>query len=215
MVKKLPQDFGFDDHEDEVLYTRATLAADPNAADLLFMTYLWLGSVDTARALGREGRKATLEASALRSIANVHLDGECRSVGRDLSHSVENDRSGVRWTRIFPTTVDAFLSQPLGEQAVACQAWLTTNEPVIAARREALSRWSTAAQTAIATTQASAQIRGTAMLARESLAEEMTRARDGLARALSVRAEERDLPRDYAERFFLKDRRRSKPKNDE
>ena len=62
MVKKLPQDFGFDDHEDEVLYTRATLAADPNAADLLFMTYLWLGSVDTARALGREGRKATLEA---------------------------------------------------------------------------------------------------------------------------------------------------------
>lgn len=215
MVRKLPDDLGFDDHEDEILFTRAMLAADPNASGLLATTDSWLGRVDAARLLDRAGREATMGASALRLVANAYLDGECRAVGRDLAHDLNNDRSGVRWTRIFPTTVDAFISQPLGEQATACQAWITTDEPVIAARSEALTRWSTAAQTAIATTKASAQVRGTAMLARESLAEDLTRARDGLARALAERAEARALPRDYVERFFLKDRRRSKPRTDE
>ena len=211
MLRKLPDDFGFDEHEDQALFTRAMVAADPYAADLLPLTDTWLGKIDAARMLDRAGREATMGASALRVVANAYLDGECRAAGRDLAHDLNNDRSGVRWTRIFPTTVDAFISQPLAEQATACQAWLTTDEPVIAARREALSRWSTAAQTAIATTKASAQVRGTALLARESLAEEMTRARDGLARALAARAEEHGLPRDYVERFFLKDRRKSKP----
>ena len=211
MVRKLPDDFGFDDHEDEILFTRAMLAADPHTSDLLVTTHPWLGRVDAARLLDRAGREATMGASALRLVANAYLDGECRAVGRDLAHDLNNDRSGVRWTRIFPATVDAFISQPLGEQASACQAWLTTAEPVLAAHSEALTRWSAAAQTALATTKASTQVRATAMLARESLAEDLTRARDGLARALSARAEEHGLPRDYVERFFLKDRRKSKP----
>lgn len=215
MVRQLGDDFSFDDLEDEILYTRAAVAADPHASDLLVLTDDMLPKVDAARALGRAGRAATMQASAERAIANVNLDFECRDVGRDIAHDLKNDRSGVRWTRIFPSTVEAFVSQPLGAQAVACQGWLTTDEPVIAARREALTRWSTAAQTAIANTQASVQVRATALLARETLAEDLTRTRDGLARALSARAEERGLPRDYAERFFLKDRRRAKPKNDE
>jgi len=215
MVRQLTDDFSFDDLEDEILFSRAALAADPHASEFLPLTDTMLPKVDAARALGREGRAATMQASAERMIANVNLDVECREVGRDLAHTLKNDRSGVRWTRIFPTTVDAFVSVPLAEQSVACQAWLTTSEPVIAARSEALTRWSTSAQTAVANTKASAQVRGTAMLARETLAEDLTRIRDGLARALSACAEERGLPRDYAERFFLKDRRRSKPKNDE
>ena len=215
MVRQLSDDFSFDDLEDEILFTRAMLAADPNASDFRTTTDGWLPKVDAARALDREGRTSTMEASALRVVANAYLDGECRGTGRDLAHGLDNVRTSVRWTRIFPTTVNDFVSQPLADQASACVAWLTTDEPVLAPRREALTRWSTAAQTAIATTQASAQVRGTAMLARETLAEEMTRARDGLARALSARAEERGLPRDYESRFFLQDRRRSKRKSDE
>ena len=46
-------------------------------------------------------------------------------------------------------------------------------------------------------------MRGTAIVAREALAENLTRARDGLHAALVVRAQERNLPRDFADGFFI------------
>ena len=210
MARKITVDFTFDDDENEVLYTRASVMADPDAADLLPTTDGWLGLIDAARAKDRAARTATQEAAAARAIANRRLDGACRAFGRELAAALQNDRSGARWTRFFRTTVDAFVSQPLGEQAAACLAWLSIEDAVLARHREALERWARAAQAALTRTSESAQVRGAALVAREQLAEDLTRGRDGLEALLTQRGLERDLGRDFAAGFFIQARKKAK-----
>ena len=214
MARKVTPDFTFDEMENEVRYSRAALLADPDASDLVPSSDSWLGMVSTAREKDSAARTAATEASAHRYVANTRLDGHCRSFGRDLAHGLSNDRSTARWHRFFTGTVDDFISQPLEDQANACIAWLPLEEPVLAPHLAPLERWARAAKAAVDMTQASAQVRGTAMVAREQAAENLTRARDGLAIALSARAAERGLPRDYADGFFIQERKKKGPKKD-
>lgn len=215
MARKLTPDFTFDELENEIRYTRASLMADPDTVDLVPSTESWLGGVAEARSKDALARTAATEASAHRYVANARLDDSCRAFGRDLAHALHNDRTSARWHRFFRGTVDDFISQPLEDQANACLAWLTLDEPALAPHLASIERWARAALAAFATTQASAQVRGTAMVAREQAAETLTRARDGLANALSARAAERGLPRDYADGFFIRERKKKTSKKDE
>ena len=209
MAKKIEPDMPFDEMENQCLFTRAALRADRIVVDLLPTTDLWLGWVAAVRAMELAARTAMQEATASRVIANLRLDDTCRSVGRALSAELKNDRSGARWNRFFHGTVNDFVSQPLIDQADACIGWLETDEPVLAPFREELTHWAHAAKAAITLTNASSQVRGNAMVARENLAENLTRARDGLHAALVVRAQERNLLRDYADGFFSISARKS------
>lgn len=193
------------------MYRISFSISSKDASDLLPSTDSWLGGVDTARDKDKAARTAAMEASAHRSVANTRLDRHCRSFGRDLAHALENDRSSARWHRFFPGTVDEFISQPLETQANACIAWLPLEEPVLAPHVASIERWARAAKAAVDLTVASAQVRGAAMVAREQAAENLTRARDGLAIALSARAAERGLPRDYADDFFIQERKKKEP----
>jgi hypothetical protein len=212
MARKITPDFTFDEMENEIRYTRASLLADPDASDLAPSTDGWLGGVTHARDKDGLARTAVTEASAHRYVANTRLDRHCRNFGRDLAHTLENDRSSARWHRFFPGTVDDFISQPLEDQANACIAWLPLEEPALAPHLASIERWARAAKAAVELTGASAQVRGTAMVVREQAAENLTRARDGLAIALSARAAERNLPRDYADGFFMQERKKKGPK---
>jgi len=77
MPRKLPPTITFDDAEDEVLFTRAALMADPDASDLVPMTDSWLPLIDTARAKDRTARAARVTADAARIVANDRFDTAC------------------------------------------------------------------------------------------------------------------------------------------
>jgi hypothetical protein len=201
--------------ENECIFTRAAKRADRNASDMLAMSSTWLGSIEAVRVLERDARTAFQEATAARMIANARLDDACRSFGRSLATDLKNDRTSARWKRFFRGTVDEFVTQPLVDQADACIAWLEIDDPALTPFREELTHWAHAAKAAITATGSSGQVRGTAIVAREALAENLTRARDGLHAALVVRAQERNLPRDFADGFFIVSSRKTGkgPKN--
>ena len=215
MVRMINADFTFDDMENEVRFTRACLAADPDAAPLRPTTDRWLAMVKVAREADETARTSVQEASAFRQVANTRLDSACRDFGRDLAHALSNDRSGARWRRFFPGTVDDFISQPLADQASACIAWLPLDEPVLAPHLPSIERWARAAKTALEQTDASGTARGTAMIAKERTADDLTRARDGLERALSELADAHNLGRDYAAGFFIQSKKRKKGPKEE
>lgn len=75
----------FDDVEDEITFTRGTIKADPDAADLLYLTDDRLALVDAARAKDRQARIAETDATAARVVSNFHLDRSCIRFGDDLS----------------------------------------------------------------------------------------------------------------------------------
>lgn len=215
MVKQINPDMTFDEMENECIFSRAAMRADRNASDMIPTTASWMDWIETVRDLERNARTEFQQATASRMIANARLDGTCRAFGRSLAAELQNDRTSARWRRFFRGTVDDFVTQPLDEQANACIAWLEIDDPALAPFREELTHWAHAAKAAITATGSSGQVRGTAIVAREALAENLTRARDGLHAALVVRAQERNLPRDFADGFFIVSSRKTGkgPKN--
>jgi hypothetical protein len=210
MPRRITTDFSFDECEDEVLFTRAALKADPDATDLLPSIDGWLSLIDTARTKDREARAAIGEASALRAVSNGRLDDACRSFGDDLHLAVKKDHQAARYRRFFPRTVGTFVKQRLASQVAAVRAWLgTAGDDVLDKHHAELERWAAAVQAALDATVAGAQTRGLSLVARESLAEDLTRERDGLEAGLVARAHERGLARDWPARFFRTESRRA------
>lgn len=89
-----------------------------------------------------------------------------------------------------------------------------SQDPVLEQHRAELERWSKVAEAALEQTRGSSAVRGEAWVAREELAEGLTRERDGLRDALAARARERDLPRDWPDLFFRVERRGKKAGDD-
>lgn len=202
MARKLTAAMTFDTFEDEVLHTRTALAADPDAQDLVAMTEGWLGKVDAARALDRTARVATAEATALRQVSNGRLDPLCAAFGDALYLAVGKDRGAARWTQFFKLPVNRFVRQAFPTQVTLVRGWLAIDDSLLATHRTGLDTWSAKGQEALARTAATVAPVGAARLAREQLAEDLTRERDGLEDALSSRARERKLPRDWPSLFF-------------
>lgn len=203
-LRKLPLDITFDDSEDEIYFTRAGVQADPDAADLLSLTDDWLGLVDAARAKDRAARIADANATAARVITNHHLDGACTKFGDDLYLAVDKNRESPRWTQFFPVSVSRFVKMRFDKQVQIVKAWLASNtsEQTLMNHKPHLTRWANAASAAVEQTNGVALVRGAARIAREQLAEDLTRERDGLYDALSVRAREKGLGRDWPNQFF-------------
>ncbi len=202
MARKLSVAMTFDTLEDEVLHTRAALAADPDAADLLVITDGWLGKVDASRAADRAARVASTEATALRQVSNGRLDSACTAFGDALYLAVDKDRGAARWTQFFKLPVNRFVRQAFPTQVSLVRGWLAIDDSVLAAHRVGLEQWSTRGQEALARTEATVAPLGVARVTREQLADDLTRERDGLEDALSARARERKLPRDWSALFF-------------
>lgn len=206
MAAKIDHEMTFDDMEDEVVYTRAALRADPDARDLLPLTDGWMPAVESGRASAREARIAVATAAAERRIANVRLDTACTTFGNELKLEVNNNFDSARWKRFFSGIggmVSRFIRIPFAEQVSRVQGWLThTGDALLERHREPLTTWSTAAAASIAATKATAQVRGDAAVEREELADLLTRGRDGLEAALVERANERGLPREWPKSFF-------------
>ncbi|MDI1446574.1 hypothetical protein [Polyangium sp. 6x1] len=202
--RKIPPTLPLDEVETEVFFTRSGLKADPDAQDLLSLTDGWLERVDEVRTKERSAREALADADAARVVANGRLDRACERFGDELYLAVNKNRSAARWTQFFSVSVSRFVRQALPKQVARVGAWLESKDPIVDKHRPALEPWAKAAAAALKRTTAVATVRGEARIGREELAEGLTRERDGLHDALSVRARERGLPRDWADQFFRK-----------
>ena len=202
-LRKLTSETTLDDHEREIIYTRAAVAADPNAADLLSLTDGWDALVDAARLKRRASWVAQVGADAQRRVSNEGLDNACTSFGGELSL---HDKPGTEGFRLFfrNATVSRFIKQPFAAQVGAVEAWLTTSaQPVLERHRALITPWVRAARAALTATDASAVPMGQWQITRATLAEDMTRERDALWSALDERRRERNLPRDWPGLFFM------------
>lgn len=203
MARKLATKMTLDDLESEVMYTISSLKADPNTPDLVSTTNDWIPWIDDVRALEREIRQLEADTDAARMVANRYLDTACITFGDDLYMAVGKDYNALRWTRFFSQSVSGFVRQGLGRQLSTVKAWLTvTDDDVLTSHRADLERWSHAVETALADTDALALKRGELRQRRETLAANLTAARDALERVLGERAAEKGLGRTWPKDFF-------------
>jgi hypothetical protein len=216
IIRAIPPDLPFDDTEDHIHFTRGTIKADPNASHLLPMTDDWLPLIDAVRAKDRQARIANADATAARVVSNFHFDHACTQFGDDLFLAVAKDRESARWTQFFPIAVSRFIKMRFDKQIQKVKAWLAPNvtEPVLDKHRPALTTWSNAAVAAVEQTSSVAMIRAAAQLAREQLAEDLTRERDGLYEALAAIGRAKNLPRDWPKQFFRVDKRNTSDSDD-
>src|SRR5262245_20978551 len=124
---------------------------------------------------------------AARVVANDRLDNACVNFGDDLKSAVKKDLTAPRWLQFFNIAVSKFIRQRLANQVQTVRGWLRSSDPVLDKHRTALDTWSKAADDALVQTRAVATVRGEAWIAREEMAEDLTRERDGLHDALSAR----------------------------
>lgn len=203
MPRAITVDTSMADLKTEVIYTRAGLAADPDAADLVGHTDGWLAGAQALEAQMLENLIERTTMDAERSVANIRLDAGCIHFSDDLLHVVNKDRASVRWRRYFDEMPTRFVRRALAEQVKRVVGWLGTQDSALEPHRAALTLWSGAAQKALDKEEASKQATAKLNLAREAHAKALTRARDALHRLLAERADERELPRDWADAFFL------------
>ena len=200
---KLTRELTLDDYEREIIYSRAALAADPNARDLMHHTDGWDGLVDAARAKRRASWEAEVGADAQRRVSNDGLDVSCSAFGAELGLQ---SKPGTELYRLFfrNMTASRFVKQALSTQVGAVEAWLTTTEhPVLERHRARITPWVQAARAALTATDAAAVPMGQWQITRATLAEDMTRERDALWAALDERRRERNLPRGWPGLFFM------------
>lgn len=210
MPRKIPDDITFDDAEHEVIFTRAALAADPDAEGFLSMTDGWMPIIDEVRTAERKARIAVAEADAQRTVANSRFDQACVRFGDELFIAVGKDKTSPRWTKFFPSAVSRFVRQALPKQVQSVKGWLEAGtDPVLQTHKPELSKWSTAADAALTKTRATAVARGDAWEKREEMADSLTRERDGLHEALAAHARDKGLPRTWPDTFFRVERRGS------
>jgi hypothetical protein len=206
MAAQIDPRMTFDEMESEIVYTPAALAADPDARDLVPTTAGWMALIDEARAASRASREAVTRSDALRRVANGRLDATCTTFGDELLLAVGKDRASARWKRFLQggtTTMSAFIKLPLAEQVRRVKGWFAiTDDTVLDRHRAALTTWSAATDDALTATTDTATVRGAAAVVRERVAEDLTRARDGLEATLVQRATERGLARSWPSLFF-------------
>lgn len=203
MPAKVTPIMPLDDVEAAILFIRAALRADPDARDLVSLTEPWLPMLDGVRKKEREAREKVADVDAARIVANRRLDHYCIGFGDDLFIAVGKDRNSTEWRQFYSVSVSKFVRQALNTQVKAVFGWLSNSKhEVLEKHRANLNTWATAADQALVATNGSALVRGEAKLARERMAEDLTRERDGLHDALSARAREKRLPRDWPDIFF-------------
>lgn len=202
MPRKLIAKLPFEEIEDEILFTQAALAADPDAKDLVPLTESWLALIDQAQKTELELRREVAHTDAARMVANARLDQACMAFGDELWMAADKDRSSPRFKQFFQEAPGRFIRTALPRQIAQVRAWLLSSDEVFLKHKPELETWVQAADTALIATRALALKRGQTAVARDELAADLTRERDGLAENLAARARERKLDRAWPKAFF-------------
>lgn len=202
MPRKLIAQLPFEEIEDEILFTQAALAADPDAKDLVALTESWLALINKAQATELQLRRDIANTDAARVVANARLDQACVAFGDDLLFAAGKDRGSPRFKQFFGGPVARFIRTALPRQIAQVRAWLSSTDEVFLKHKPELEKWVQAADTALIATRALALKRGENAVTKDELGSDLTRERDSLAETLAARARERNLDRAWPKTFF-------------
>ena len=202
MPRKITERIPLDEIEEEVLFTQAVLAADPDSKDLSIDAEDWLDAVDEMREKERQLRREVAHVEAARMIADNRLNEACNRFGAELTFDTRNDRESPRFRQFFSIPASRLAKMSLSKRVVTVRAWLGSEDVVLSKHREALETWVNQADQAVVETQRQSLKRKEMQIAREKLAMDLTRKRDSLAESLAERAREKDLDREWSKAFF-------------
>lgn len=211
MPRKLIAKLPFEEIEDEIIFTQAALAADPDAKDLVPLTESWLALIDKAQAAELELRREIANTDAARVVANARLDQACVAFGDDLLLAAGKDRGSPRFKQFFGGPVARFVRMALPRQIAQVRAWLSSTDEVFLKHKPELEKWVQAADAALIAARALALKRGENAVTKDELSSDLTRERDSLAETLAARARERRLDRNWPKTFFRVTSSRSAP----
>jgi hypothetical protein len=188
--------------ESEVLFTEAALGADPDAEDLKKVTESWLSMIDAVRAKEREVRRLVAQTDAARISADGRLDEACTRFGAELGFVVGREKDSPRLKQFFDLPVSRFVRTSLVRQIARVRSWLGSQDEVFLRHKGAIEQWVERADKALVASRGLSLPRAEAQMARQELAEDLTRERDGLEEALRARGREKSLSREWAKGFF-------------
>ncbi len=192
-----------DDMEDEILFTVAALEADPDAKVLLSHTDGWLPRLDELRSEVRKLRLQAGKTQAAKAVAKTRLDTACGALGDTHFLVINKNRESSRWKKFFPSTISAFQREPLADKVAAVFGWLiVTDEPALEQHRSNLTKWATAARTALDATAQQHILRANLQQTRDTHAQQLTADRDKLHELLSGIARDQGLSRTWPDTFF-------------
>lgn len=192
-----------EDIENEILFTVASLDADPDAKVMLPHTDGWLPRLDGLRIESRAIRLGVNKTSAAKIVANARLDLVCGRLGDQLLLAVHKDREAPRWKKFFPSTMSAFQRQPLVSQVAGVFGWLSAiDDPLLEQYRPELTQWADAAKTALDTEAKHDALRAQFKQTRDTHAQQLTADRDKLHDLLSDIARDQGLGRTWPDTFF-------------
>lgn len=210
-MRQIPGTFSLAYYLDELEFTEAALAADPDAADLapVFAEEIegWTEVFQRSRAARRE----VVRADAVVAVRDRQLDAPTSRFATAALLAANNDRESETFRGFFPMAPSAFVRQSLRKQAertrdvtvpkleaLAASSPLRAFAPVLAA----------AARGALAALTARAKVEGAAAVAASEAREwkeGINQLRTSTYGELLKRQAERDLGRGWADTFFRRD----------
>lgn len=203
-------DVSLDDLEAELIFIQEAVAADPDAADLLPLTDTWITRLDAHRGRERGARRVKARAAALKQVGLARMDESAKQFALELSAAVGGDHGVARWTLFFRERVSSFVRGAADEQVKTVRRWIGLKDDALDRHRAALTAWADKTADALKLTLDAANERGTSLVGKETLVDEVNRELDGLLGALLARQAEKKFPHGWADAFFPVTRRRAR-----
>jgi|JI10StandDraft_1071094.scaffolds.fasta_scaffold35339_3 hypothetical protein len=202
MPKQIDPDAALSETRRETTFTRAALRAHPDAADLVDQTADWNEPISDLRSELEANEDERTELDAQFKVLNAGFDADCIAFGEDALKAAGKDRSNPRFTRYFKVAPNEFVRQDIDDQVAAVEGWLSVDDPTLAPWRARFEAWLLKLKAHRTARVASTQKTQTLRIKRQAFATDLTAKRDALHRRLGDRAQERGLPRGFADLFF-------------
>lgn len=217
--RMLPLDIRHSDLSDEIMHTGSLLRAypflAPQAAQFEALLPEWLELLQAETALARARREAEARAIAVDDIFNFL----CSALSSTLLAENGNDRDAPVYQRFFGGTSPSKLKRPiLGEQLAVMRTWVPVliapqSSPALQAYGNQLAEAVIEAdQVVLALSEAEGKLADFQIGPRKAFIDKLNAMRQavyGQLAEIPLRHPERNLPLDFAHRFFL---RRSGPR---
>lgn len=196
---------------EELWYTEAALAADPDAADLASAFDATITEWDEVSQRERLARRALVRADAVVAVRDEHIDTETKRFATLLKFEAGNDTKGTFYKRFFTEAPSTFVGRNLRDQCEQTRDRMVPEirkQPETSLLRPFADRLLDFAKSALAALTVRTKARGE----NASVASDVADWKEGVNRLRTItyaellkRAAEKKYSKDWVETFFRRD----------
>lgn len=196
---------------EELWFTEAALAADPDTADLAEVFETAIHEWDDVAKRERNARRATVRAEAVVAVRNEQIDSETVRFSGVVLVEAGNDRKSSLFRRFFPEAPSVFVARGLRDQCEQTRDRIVpeiAKQPDTSMLRPFAERLAALAKAALAALTTRTKTRGEAATVASDIAdwkEGINRLRTTTYAELLKRSAEKRYGRDWADTFFRRD----------